>query len=218
MHQNHSNQAAVDVRIKLHCVVKKIINPRDRLDACKAPTRNNDSQQIFSNTHGALKVGFLQQVNQPVAEMDSVPERLHRQSPFLQAWNSIEISCRSQSNDQVLVLDLVQMTLWTVDDSDPFFEEIDCLHFSVEELRFSQQFANWIYDVCDVQVARGHLMQHGGEEEEVFAVYKRDFDVRLARQQSFQLHCGIKRAKSAPQDQDAISKPHSHGRIPLSQA
>ena len=83
----------------------------------------------------------------------------------------------------MVVLDIVRMAFRTMDDSNLLFHEIDSLHFPVKELGFSQQFADRIYDMGDVQVARGDLMQHGGKEEKVFAVYHGNFDVRLARQQ-----------------------------------
>src|SRR5262249_25115484 len=49
-----------------------------------------------------------------------------------------------------------------------------------------QQFTGRVYVMGDVQVARSDFMQHRSEQKEVSAINQRDFDLRLARQWSFQ--------------------------------
>src|SRR5262249_41670144 len=65
-----------------------------------------------------------------------------------------------------------------------------------------EHLAHGVYDRCEVEVARGHFVEHGGEDEEVLAVDQRDLNVRVASQRFLQLHRRVKAGEATAQDQN----------------
>ena len=59
-------------------------------------------------------------------------------------------------------------------------DQIDTLDFAVDEIHMSQNFAHWIDDVSEIQVARGDFVQHRSEQEEIVLADHGDFKIGIA--------------------------------------
>src|SRR6516165_9521352 len=94
------------------------------------------------------------------------------------------------------------MTLRAVDDLHPPGWKIDGLNFAVEEPDFLKHFADRVHDVRDIQIASGHLVQHGRKQEKVLAINKCDLEVRVTAHRLLQLERGVQPAEAPAQYQN----------------
>src|SRR5262250_901741 len=94
------------------------------------------------------------------------------------------------------------MALRAVDDVHPPGWKINGLNFAVEEPDFLRHFADRVHDVGDIQVAGGHLVQHGGKQEKVLAIDKCDLKVRVTGHRLLQLERRVEAAEAAAQYQN----------------
>jgi hypothetical protein len=72
----------------------------------------------------------------------------------------------------------------------------------MEEFRMPQKLADWIYDVRNVEVARGDFVKHGSEQEEVFAINQGNFHIGAPRERSVEPHRRVETRKAASQNEN----------------
>src|SRR5215469_7202242 len=77
MYQDRANQLLSQMRVELSRVTKKVAHRGDSLHTRKSPTDDSYGQQVLALRDGAFGICLFQQVNQPIAEMDGISERLH---------------------------------------------------------------------------------------------------------------------------------------------
>ena len=59
-------------------------------------------------------------------------------------------------------------------------DQIDTLDFAVDALYMSHNFAHWIDDVSEIQVACGDFVQHRSEQEKIVLADHGDFKIGIA--------------------------------------
>src|ERR1700751_4462293 len=114
-----------------------------------------------------------------------------------------EIGDRSQTNCQVIVRQVGVMMIKSVRYGNQLMFYMNALDLTCEELDSLEQFPYWINDVCQVEVAGGHFVQHGREKEEVLSVYKGNFDVWIACKGAVQVNSCVQPGEAAAQDDDS---------------
>jgi len=100
----------------------------------------------------------------------------------------------------VIELERVIMPIKAVENFNCPVDQIDTLDFAVDEIYMSQNFAHWIDDVSEIQVARGDFVQHRSEQEKIVLADHGDFKIGIAAFLEF--NGGIDAAKSSSDDQD----------------
>jgi hypothetical protein len=73
------------------------------------------------------------------------------------------------------------MMRWTMHHLNPLGRKIDAPHLAVKKLDPAKEFTDGIDYMRDIDITRGHLVQHGREQGEVFAVYEGRFYIREPR-------------------------------------
>src|SRR6516225_10755031 len=88
-----------------------------------------------------------------------------------------------------------------VRDNDTVTGQVDGLNITLKKPDVSQHFANRIYDVREIEVARCHFMQHRREKEKILLTDQRDFEIGIAA--LFELERRVETAEAATKDEDA---------------
>ena len=78
------------------------MTPANRLDAGEPAAGDHERQQPRRRRR-ALGVGLFEGRDHPVAQVDRVAERLHRQRVRLEAGQSVEVRDRAERDDEVVV-------------------------------------------------------------------------------------------------------------------
>src|SRR6516162_10011838 len=119
--------------------------------------------------------------------MDRVAERFHRERVLLETSNAVKIRDPSERDYQVVVLNFMRMMRWTMHHLNPLGCKIDAPHLAVKKLNLAKEFTDGIDDMRDIDITRGNLVQHGREQEKVFAVYESRFYIREPRHRRFEV-------------------------------
>src|ERR1700732_4815696 len=67
-----------------------------------------------------------------------------------------------------------------------------------------EQLPEWIYDVCDFEIARCDLVKHRREQEKVIAANEANLHRTLSYQQFFEMNGGINSAETTAQNDDSF--------------
>ena len=100
----------------------------------------------------------------------------------------------------MIIRQLVRVRFIAVRDANALVGQIDVLHIALEEVGTVQQFADGIDNVRDVQVARGHFVEHRREQKKIFTIDQRDVHIRRMGELFFQVHGGIYAAEPTPKN------------------
>src|SRR5947207_11648596 len=93
------------------------------------------------------------------------------------------------------------MTVETVRDRHTLALDVDLVHIAAKKVYMTKHLTNGVNDVRQVQIARGDLVQHWGEQKKILPVYNSHFEPRIAT--LLELQRGIKTAKSPAENEDA---------------
>jgi hypothetical protein len=96
------------------------------------------------------------------------------------------------------------MTLESVRQRQPVVGKVDVLHFAGKQLRFPQEFPGRVDDGGQIQIARGDLVQHWCEEEEVVPIDQSNLDIAIPGELVFQFHGAVNTAESAAKNVDLL--------------
>jgi hypothetical protein len=186
----------------------------DRFDPGESASGDEDGEQVVALRGRALEVGLLQHLDQPVPEREGVTQRLHGERALLQAGEAKEVGDTAERQHQVIEGQLVLVPAAGVANHHPPALEVDPLHLAHEEHRAAHHPADRIHDVGDVEVARGHLVQHRREQDEVVAVDDGDLDLGIPRDGALQLDGGVHPGEPAAQDHDPDRLRRAHAPTP----
>ena len=167
----------------------------------KPPPGHHEGQQRLTILGRALGVGLFEVLDEPVPQGHGVPERLHAQGPFGQAGEVVKVGDGAQGEHEVVVVQRVGVLVKPVADDDSARREVDRLDLPCEKADVAQQFPDRVDGVGQVEVAGGHFVQHGREQEEIFLADQRDFEVGLATLLEFEGR--VEAPEAAAEDEDA---------------
>src|SRR6266403_255146 len=91
----------------------------------------------------------------------------------------------------------------TTQASDTPPRKINCLDFGLDKLHVTKNATEWIDDIAGIKVARGDLVQHWREQNEILATDQHHFDLLVASQRFIQVHRCAQPGESASQNDDA---------------
>src|SRR5215831_14620430 len=145
--------------------------------------------------------------DQSVTQLNCVAERFHCQRALCDSGQSEEIRYRSECENKMVVFDCVRVPIESMRDNNLFFLGVDLVHIATEKIHVANHFPDRINDVCQIQIARGDLMQHRREKEEILAIYDSDLESRVPASLEFQRR--VKTAKSATENKHACLVAHN---------
>src|SRR5438874_5640536 len=99
---------------------------------------------------------------------------------------------------------MVAVTTWN---QDPLVWQIDFVHLTYQHLYFAKQLSKGIYDIRDLEIARGNLVKHRREQEKVIATNKGNLHRTLARQQFLKMNGRINTAETTAENDDSFFAP-----------
>src|SRR6266516_6312519 len=107
MHEYNTEHFLFKVRIERKRVAQEIVDTRDGFDSGEAATRNDKGQQRRAFRPRAFRIGFLEMRDQPIAQLNRVAERFHRERVFGHAGKIEEVGYRPQRQNQMVVFQLM---------------------------------------------------------------------------------------------------------------
>jgi len=145
--------------------------------------------------------------------MNGIVQRFHGNGALLQSRKIEEVGDRAETEHEMIEFQLVIVTLpfETVRHDDELSIEVDRFDVAIEKANALEHLAHRIHDVRDVEIARGHFVQHGREQKEILFIHERHFDVRIAGQGLIEMQRSIESAKAAAENDDLGSLVVSHG-------
>src|SRR5690349_12913037 len=170
----------------------EIIDGSNCFHAGEATACHDEGQQRQADIGAALGVGFLEQRDQPVTQVDGIPQGPHRQRIRLESWDFVEVGYRAETNDQVLVIKLVMMMVETARYLDLLPFQVNGLNFTGEEVDALKQPPHRTDDVGYVQIAGCYFVQHRAEEKKILAVNQSNFQPGVPINNMVQMHGGVK--------------------------
>ena len=108
--------------------------------------------------------------DQPVSEVDCIPQRLHRQRSLFKPWEIEEIGNRPQADDQVIIGKLVMVMVEAVRYGHELAFQIDGFNLSCKKTDPLQELPHGVHDVREIEITGSNLMQHGSEQKEIVPV------------------------------------------------
>src|SRR6266496_2209541 len=79
MYKYDTEHFLFQVRIERKRIAQEIVDARNGFDSGKATTRNDKGQQRRAFGPRAFRIGFLEMRDQPIAQLNRVAERFHRE-------------------------------------------------------------------------------------------------------------------------------------------
>src|SRR5437870_6908060 len=79
MHEYDMEHFLFQVRIERKRVAQEIVDTRDGFDSGEPATRNDKGQQRRTFRSRAFRIGFFEMRDQPIAQLNRVVERCHRE-------------------------------------------------------------------------------------------------------------------------------------------
>src|SRR5215831_8756614 len=153
----------------------EVIDGSDCFHAGEPTACHHAGEQRPANVGAALGVGYLKQCDQPVTQVNRVPQGLHSQRVRLESWDVVEVRYGTEPNNQVVVIKLVVMMVEAVRYVDLFPFQVNGLNFTGEEVHPLEQLSHRTDDVGYIQIAGCYFVQHWAEEKKVLPVYQGDF-------------------------------------------
>src|SRR5262249_22994535 len=138
--------------------------------------------------------------DQSVTQLNCVAERFHCQRALCDSGQSEEIRYRSECENKMVVFDCVRVPIESMRDNNLFFLGVDLVHIATEKIHVANHFPDRINDVCQIQIARGDLMQHRREKKKVLAINDSHLKPRVPK--LFELQRCVKPAKAATENED----------------
>src|SRR3990172_5888197 len=136
--------------IMLQRLAQKIVDGGNGLDAGKTSAGDGESEQLFRWQGRALEIGFFEMLDEPVAQIGRVGERLHRQRAFFKAWDAVKIRHRSEGKNQMVIIKCVRVNFVdAVGNRDALIRQIDGSYFAVEKVCAVKHLADRIDDGGD---------------------------------------------------------------------
>ena len=127
---------------------------------------------------------------------------------MLEPGEPVEIRRVPDADDEMIVLDRVGVPVGPVRDLDHTPLERDSSNLALKKTDAPQQLSDGVHDVGEVDVARGHLVEHGCKQEEVVRVDQSDVNVIDAAEALLECEGRVEASEPAAQDHDV----RSHGR------
>src|SRR3989304_291681 len=140
--------------IMLQRLAQKIVDGGNGLDAGKTSAGDGESEQLFRWQGRALEIGFFEMFDEPVAQIDRVGERLHRQRVLFETWDGVEVSHRTEGEHEMVVVKLMGMAcVDAVGNHNALVRQIDGSYFAVEKVWAVKHLADRVDDGGEVEVA-----------------------------------------------------------------
>src|SRR5437588_10954867 len=140
MYEHNAQHVFTQICVKVHRFADEIIYPGYGLNTCKAPASDHECKQRPSHSRGAFRVGFFEMRDQPVSEVDCIPQRLHRQRSLFKPWEIEEIGNRPQADDQVIIGKLVMVMVEAVRYGHELAFQIDGFNLPAKKLILFRSF------------------------------------------------------------------------------
>src|ERR1041384_297653 len=204
MDENNAQVRLLQMRIVSNGVVQKVVDTRNGFHARESASCNDEGQQLLPFRRGTLEIGFLKIRDQAVTQQYGIAEGLDCESPLFQTGNIVEICDGPESEDEMIVVQHMPMSIVAVRDTYILVDEISGVNRPVEELHLPEELADRVDDVCGVEVACRDLMEHRGEEEEVVLVDEGDFYGGIMCEAFFQFEGCVHPPEPASEDDDSM--------------
>ena len=81
--------------------------------------------------------------------------------------------------------------------------QVNALHFGFDKPDMAKNAAERVNDITWIKVARRYLMQHGGEQDEIFAADQYHFRLGPTSECLVEVHCGAEPGKSTTRYDDS---------------
>src|SRR5439155_8506999 len=89
--------------------------------------------------------------------------------------------------------------------------QVDLIHVTHEYLNLTEQLPKGIYDIGDLEIARGDLVKHRSEQKKVISANERNLYRLHSRQQLLKMNGGINPAETTAQNDDSFfARPSSY--------
>src|SRR5437899_5359557 len=107
MHEYDMEHFLFQVRIERKRVAQEIVDTRDGFDSGEPATRNDKGQQRRAFRPRTFRIGLFEMRDQPIAQLNRVAERFHRERVLGHAGKIEEVRHRPQSKNQMVVFQLM---------------------------------------------------------------------------------------------------------------
>src|SRR5213593_2730540 len=107
MHEYDTEHFLFQVRVEWKRVAQEIVDARDGFDSGEAATRNDKGQQRWAFRPRTFRIGLFEMRDQPIAQLNRVTERFHRERVLGHAGKIEEVRHRPQSKNQMIVFQLM---------------------------------------------------------------------------------------------------------------
>ena len=172
--------------------------------AGETSARDHEGEQGLALTRSTFGISFLEVRDYAIAQLYRVTERFHRDRELFHARQVEEVCDGAEGKDQVVIRQLVVMTIETVSREHAPPLCIDSIDSAYESIHASQQLVERIDDRADLEVSRRDLVEHRGKQEEVVAGDQSYFDVVSALKQFLKAEGSVDAAKSAANNQHSL--------------
>ena len=178
--QDDAQHVISKMREELHRFAEKVVHGRDGFDPGE-PTPSDDKIQERHAVRGpALEVRLFQIRNKMVAQHDRITQRFHRERAIGQSWDAVEVRGGPEGQHEMVKWQRVAMVLVPMRHADSTIAEINGLDLPMKERHLMQQLADGADDIGNVEVARGHFVQHGRKEEKIVVIHEGDVEIGAA--------------------------------------
>ncbi len=190
------NPAIATSDIAMH----EVVQFTDEFDAGVTAADNHKRQQLSPELGIFGVIGVFEDIEDMLAQDDSVLERLEVAAILRRAGNAKMIRAAAERNDQRVIFQRAGIQI------DAPRVQVDCVGLiaSKPEAAPTANVAYCLHDVARIDVARCNLREERSEQEEVLLVYQNHFDVRTPVKLLLQFEDGLQSAKPAAEHDDTF--------------
>ena len=169
-----------------------------------AVSRNDERELRAPQFFVFFDIRLFENVNDVIPQMQRIADVFELEGMLLQSRHAGKIHDGSHRYNEVVVGNTLESRPETWTRRYDLLVEVDGLYFAHVQVRALAEAPNRIDDVLDFDTSGDNLRKHGLENEVVFAVEQRDFDIILAPERFFQVHRGVHTAETTSENDNVL--------------
>src|SRR5713101_6586563 len=140
-HENKAQVLRAQVGIEASRFAHKIVDSAYRIDARESTTRHDEGQKRLALAGSAFGVSLLQMRDELIADCHCIANGFHRNAGIFHTRDVEEVGAAAKCKDQLVVRQLVTMTVQAVGDRNSLAFEIESLDRTDKRLHSLEQLA-----------------------------------------------------------------------------
>jgi hypothetical protein len=201
--EHHADLVGSDVLIIRRRPPDEVVELGRHLDSRETSAGDHEGEEALPNVGIRFDGGFLQRMENMVAQRKGVPQVLERQGMFLESWNLSKTRGVAEGHDEMVIVQSRGLVVHPRGGDDRSSAKVDLLDFPGVQPHSRAEPPDRNDRVQNSDAAGDDLGKQRLEDEVVLAINEGDLDAWITPEAFAQGHCRIDPPEAAAEDEDS---------------